>query len=316
MEFREPTNVLLYGLASLAKRAVLLHRSFRLNQVEVEEPLSGTHLFYIGEGESLGYIREMYFEHCVGKKTGTLSLWRLGRRIKQLASSNVLIFVEINRMFKPLVPTGGLLTFPWIRQGVFIDNNDYIKRRHKIESTFGRKVRKLGYHYQITRDKKLVHKFFEELYLPYVTTRFKNVCHVRTLPELQAAINSGFLLQVFVQDLWVSGVICKLKKNEICTLAFGHLSDDQYHLQLGGLSAAYYFIFKWAEEHSIQKVDLLRSRPHMNDGVYEHKRRWGAKPEIDGWPHTALWIFIPKEAELPPSLKKQLIWNGDKFIEI
>ena len=53
-----------------------------------------------------------------------------------------------------------------------------------------------------------------------------------------------------------------------------------------------------------------------SDGVYEHKRRWGARPEIDSWPHTALWIFIPEETKLPPSLKKQLIWNRGGFTEI
>ena len=65
----------------------------------------------------------------------------------------------------------------------------------------------------------------------------------------------------------------------------------------------------------MQKVDLLRSRPNTSDGVYEHKRRWGAKPVIDSWPHTALWIFIPK-TEICPRLKTQLIRKKDDFVEI
>ena len=65
----------------------------------------------------------------------------------------------------------------------------------------------------------------------------------------------------------------------------------------------------------MQKVDLLRSRPNTSDGVYEHKRRWGAKPVIDSWPHTALWIFLPK-TEICPLLKTQLIWKKDEFVEI
>lgn len=316
MRFREPTNVLLYVLASLAKRVALLYRSFRLIQVDVEDLLSGTCLIYIGEGESLGYIRETYFEHGIETKTNTLPLWGLNKRVKQLASSNVLIFVEINRILKSLIPPRGLLTFPWVRQRVSLNSNDYMERRRKIDSTFGRKVRKFHYRFQITRDKELVKRFYEKLYLPYVTTRFENTYHARTLSELQAAIYSGFLLQVFAQDLWVSGAICKLKKDEICTLAFGHLPNDQYDLRWGGLSTAYYFIFKWAEENSMLTVNLLRSRPNTSDGVYEHKRRWGAKPEIDSWPHTALWIFIPEEIKLPSSLKKQLVWDRNGFAEI
>ncbi len=65
----------------------------------------------------------------------------------------------------------------------------------------------------------------------------------------------------------------------------------------------------------MQKVDLLRSRANTSDGVYEHKRRWGAQPVIDSWPHTALWLFIP-DAEIRPGLKTQLIWNKGEFVEM
>lgn len=69
------------------------------------------------------------------------------------------------------------------------------------------------------------------------------------------------------------------------------------------------------EEHSVQKVDLLRSRTNTSDGVYEHKRRWGAKLVIDSGPHTALWALIPK-VEIRPRLKTQLIWQNGEFVEI
>jgi hypothetical protein len=293
----------------------LLHRSFWLRQVEIEDSLVGKRTIYIGEGESLGYVKKTFFPDAREKERTALPVFFLRQKIKHLISSNTQVFVEINRMLKPLIPPGGLLTFPWIRQKVSLNSHDYMERKSKIEASLGRKVRKFDYRCQITNDKKLVQKFYEDLYLPYVTARFKSACHARTLSELQSATRSGFLLQVFAQDLWVSGVICRLGKDGICALAFGHLPDNQYDLRRGALSAAYYFIFKWAEEHSVQKVDLLRSRPNKSDGVYEHKRRWGAKPVIDSWPHTALWLFIPK-TEICPQLKTQLIWKKDEFVEM
>ena len=305
----------LYALTSLAKRMVLLYRSLNLNQIEVENPTTGLRMIYIGEGESLNYVRKIFFVDAKETKTTHLPIWSLNQRIKQLTSSNTLIFVEINRVLKHLIPPGGLLTFPWIRQQVWLNSNDHLKRKPKIEATFGRKVRKFNYRFQITRDDELVQKFYEELYLPYITARFENTSHARALSEIRAAIKSGFLLQVFDHDIWISGAICRVKKKEICAFAFGHLPDTQYDLHWGALSATYYFIFKWADEHSVEKVDLLRSRPNTGDGVYEHKRRWGARPMIDSWPHTALWIFIPK-TEIGPFLKTQLIWDRDEFIEI
>lgn len=315
MGFQEPTNSILYGLASLAKRIILLHRSFWLRQVEIEDPLSGKRLTYIGEGESLDYVRRTLFTNARETKIAALPIWFLPQKIKHLISSDAQVFVEINRTLKPLIPPGGLLTFPWIRQKVSLNSVDHMERKRKIEASWGRKVRKFDYRCQMTSDKKMVQKFYEDLYLPYVTTKFENACHARALSELQTAARSGFLLQVFAQDLWVSGVVCRLEKDGICALAFGHLPGNRYDLRRGALSAAYYFIFKWAEEHSVQKVDLLRSRPNTSDGVYEHKRRWGAKPVIDSWPHTALWLFIPR-GEICPRLKTQLIWKRDEFVEI
>lgn len=315
MEFHEPTNRILYGPASFAKRIILLYRSLRLRQVEIEDSFSGERLTYIGEGETLDYVRRIFFTNAKEIKATPLPIWLLPRRIKHLISFNGRVIIEINRMLAPLVSPGGLVTFPWIRQQVSLSGVNHTEKRRKIEATFGRKVRKFHYRCQITSDQKMVRKFYEDLYLPYLTTRFERSCHARTLSELQTAIRSGFLLQVFAQDRWVSGVICRLEKDEICTLAFGHLPGNQYDLRRGALSAAYYFIFKWAEEHSVQKVDLLRSRPNTSDGVYEHKRRWGAKPVIDSWPHTALWIFLPK-TEICPQLKTQLIWKKDEFVEI
>ncbi|MGB7573232.1 MAG: hypothetical protein WBN53_05165 [Thermodesulfobacteriota bacterium] len=315
MEFHEPTNRILYGPASFAKRVILLYRSLRLRQVEIEDSLSGERLTYIGEGETLDYVRRTLFTNVKEIKATPVPIWLLPQRIKHLISLNIKVIVEINRMLAPLVPAGGLVTFPWIRQRVSLNSGNHTEKRRNIEATFGRKVRKFDYRCQMTRDQKMVRKFYEDLYLPYLTTRFESACHARTLSELQTAIRSGFLLQVFAQDRWVSGVVCRLEKDKICTLAFGHLPGNQYDLRRGALSAAYYFIFKWAEEHSMQNVDLLRSRPNTSDGVYEHKRRWGAKPVIDSWPHTALWIFLPK-TEICPRLKTQLIWKKDEFVEI
>ena len=315
MEFQEPTNRVLFSLASFAKRIILLYRSLRLKQVEMEDPLSGERFTYVGEGESLDYVKGTLFANAREMKTTPLSIWLLRQRVKHLVPFNVPILVEINRMLLPLIPPGGLLSFPWIRQRVSLNHHGQTEKKRKIEAYWERRVKKFDYRFQITRDKKMVQKFYQDLYLPYVTTRFEAACHARTLSELQAATHSGFLLQVFARDIWVSGVMCRLERDGICAFAFGHLPADQYDLRRGALSAAYYFIFKWAEEHSVQKVDLLRSRANTSDGVYEHKRRWGAEPAIDSWPHTALWLFVPKTG-ICPGLRTQLVCQNGEFTEI
>jgi hypothetical protein len=99
-------------------------------------------------------------------------------------------------------------------------------------------------------------------------------------------------------------------------MAFGHLLEGKYSLRLGGLSAAYYYLFDYAARHSLACVDLLRSRPNSKDGVYCHKQRWGAIAEKDPWPHTAIRLFYPKEMPLPEPIKDLLAWNGHEFCQI
>ncbi len=158
--------------------------------------------------------------------------------------------------------------------------------------------------------------FHERLYLPYVTARFANSCYPRTLAELWKAVKRGFLLQVWRDDRWIAGVVCCVQKDDVSARAFGHLPEEEYSLRLGGLSAAYYGLLQHALQHSFSCVDLMRSRPNERDGIYCHKKRWGAVAEKDCWPHTAICLFPPKDTLAPNPLEGLLIWDGREFKEM
>ena len=281
-----------------------------------KDGISYFRLVYIGEGESLQYLKHLFFAEVRSENNTLFPLWNMRKVIKQLQLEDMCLYVEINRLFDFLIPVGGFHTFPWIKMVVFLSSKCYLQTKRMIEGTYGRKIRKYKYSYQITKNKKLVNKFYGEFYLPYIKERYMNTMHLRSLKEIMSSVESGFLLQIFDGDHWVSGAICKLEKNKVIVRAFGLIQEYPYYLRRGALSAVYYFIFKWAEQNSLQIVDLQRSRAHTNDGVYEHKRRWGAKAVKDMWPHTSLWIFIQKKEEVPLSLKKQLVWNGNKFVQL
>jgi hypothetical protein len=73
------------------------------------------------------------------------------------------------------------------------------------------------------------------------------------------------------------------------------------------LSAVYYELFRWARESRLGRVDLLRSRPHSGDGVSMHKKRFGARPEKDPWPHALLAVYPPAGSELPAPARDLLV---------
>jgi hypothetical protein len=332
--FREPSNRLLYTAAGLMKRVALLYRSFRLRWVYVEGTVQGIAqgaaqdspaglgpgersdfaFHYIGEGESVEYLKRRYLSKVKKEERRILPLWELQGKIRQLRDAGTLLFVETNRLLNFALPAGGHLTYPWIRQRAYLNGQTYRERQKKIEETYGRKVRQHHYRYKTTRDEDAVLRFYNELYVPYTKGKHGDIAHLRRIEDLRAAARSGFLLQVFDGDTWVSGAICRRKRKEISAFAFGLIPEYDHHLQRGALSAVYYFLFQWAQKNAIKTVDLLRSRPHACDGVYEHKRRWGARAEKDLWPHTAIWIYAPRESGIPPILKRHLIRRGKEFI--
>jgi len=320
MLLKEPINPLFHAVFSDLRAFSLLQRSLTLRYQEYEvlgrQRENRKRLIYIGEGESLDYLETLYFTESKRESSDRLSLLDLRRRIESMATKGSFILVEVNRFFNFIIPRSFFLTFPWIRQRAYLKRAPYLQRKQKINRNFGRKVRKYGYRCRITRDGESVARFYSEFYVPYITDRFHELCSLRSLREFKSVVQSGFLLQVFDGRKWVSGAICQVRGKSVTVLAFGVHGQYFHLLKRGVLSSVYYFVFHWAEKTGVETVDLLRSRANAADGVYEHKRRWGALAERDPWPHTAIWIFVPESAVIPPLLERQLIWHGDQFVEL
>jgi hypothetical protein len=316
MHFAEPVNKHAQRVASILKRFALLPRSFGLTCAESVGLLpSGVRLVYLGDGESLQYLMKSFEIDEFRRYREKIPFRRAGKMIKSIIASGALLCVELNRLLDPLMKGEGLLTFPWLRQRVYLDSREYRGKRRRIEETYGRKVRKYRYGFRLVNDVRSVERFHEEFYLPHVTGRYGAACHSRSLDELKGVLRKGFLLQVLCDNVWISGVVCAARKERLTAVAFGHLPEERHPLRLGGLSAAYYHLFDYAARHSFDCVDLLRSRPDAHDGVYCHKQRWGAVAEMDSWPHTAIRLFPPAEMPLPQSFKRMLVWSGGTFEE-
>ena len=311
----EPFNKTAYVLTGIIKWLGLLPRSFSLRCVELGCGIPGKRFVYLGEGESLPYIRHILAQPAGELRVTQAPLWRLGETIRRLASPDTLLCLELNRLLRSLAPRGGLITFPWIRQRVILDSLEYRARRRRIEKV-SHMVTKYKYRFQLVNHTESVARFYEEFYVPYVRARFGDAAHMRSLNELQRWAGSGFLLLVLHEDSWICGIICAVRKDELSLLVVGHIPEDKYPLRLGALSAAYYYMFEYARRHSLAVVDLLRTRPHADDGIYCYKQRWGATPEVDSWPHTSLHLFPPEGFPVPTALEKLLIWDGLEFVEM
>lgn len=316
-----PVNDFLYILLCFFKWACHLPKSLVFKVVTIEgisqEDTSNFVLCYCGNGDNLGYLKNLSFSEIQKESISSLPIWRLRSKIKEIGKADNLLFVETNRLLNFLLPSGAFRTFPWISQKVFLNLNGQAGKRHNIENFSKRKIRQNKYTFQVSSERETVTEFYDKFYVPYIKSRFKNATHLRKKSEFLSAVKSGFLIQVLSGDgSWVAGAICKIKRKELIVLSFGLCPEYNYHLQRGAMSAVYYFIFEWAKKNSKEVVNLLRSRPNLQDGVFKHKHRWGAVAEMDMWPHTSIWIFVPQKSEIPEIYKKQLVLRENKFIEL
>jgi hypothetical protein len=318
MSLLEISPPLVYAAGSSIKRLALLHRSIRLKYVAMEgccHDGAAGRLVYLGEGESLGYLEKVAFQKVTGRSISPVPLWALRPNLHQLQSSGEFVVVEISRLLSPLLPAGGFTSFPWARQKVFLRENPSGQRRSGSQKEWAKLVRKYGYRSK-NAGVKAVTRFYQDLYEPYLKARFADLARPRSAQELRTAVGSGFVLKVYEDESWVAGAVCHLRENVLTVLALGCAPDYDYYLRRGALSAAYHYIFQWARDNGMAIVDLLRSRPHARDGVFNYKKMWGARLEPDIWVATLLRCYVPPNGFVPQGLQGLLTLAGGKWIEL
>jgi hypothetical protein len=304
--FREPAGEPWLTVAGLAKRVLLLGRTTRLLQARLTS--DDGEVSYAGEGESLDWLGQIHG----ARVSGTCSIdWRGLQAL--VAGRKGLVYLEVNRLLRPLLPAGAFFTLPWLSFAVDLRSGQDLVNRREIESTYGRKVRQQGFRFRWQSGESAARAFYREFYLPYLEWRFGDQGHARREDEVVATVREGFVVQVMDKDRIVAAAVCRLRGATLTFLASGLRSDFASLLRRGAASALYYEIFRWARAHRIERVNLLRARPHLKDGVCLHKRRFGAQPEIDAWPHAVLAVYplaTSAGGGLPPAVEDLLVEDG------
>jgi len=306
-------------LFSVGKQLMLLYRSVLIRHVEIKGVFYGETgqrtMVYIGEGESLSYFRELCFSTVLSQKESKSWIHQLAEMKKSLPEK-VIVVAEVNRLLSMILDGRGYLGYPWVLQKVFITSKEYLDRKAYILRKRSKRVRKRQYWYDTTSDQSDIITFYHRFYKPYILMRFNTMAHLRHIRNFLPARNHGMLLRVFDRDQWVAGMICLQGEREVVSLGSAVLMENTDHLKQGAMLAAYYYLFQWAEENQMESVNLLRSRPHGNNGVFYHKTLWGAVALRDPWPHTCYTIRIPTRQPIPGVLEKQLVWDGSTFISL
>lgn len=147
---------------------------------------------------------------------------------------------------------------------------------------------------RMSKDLKNFDFFYNEMYAAHTQKRFEDLADLDSYDQMKDSFLKGFLLLIEEENKSVAGVLCEIQNSTLFARRTGILNGEEEYVRRGASSAEYYFALKFALEHGISKVDLLRSRPFFNDGVYNTKRKWGATVCLDPQSQSWVFFFIPE----------------------
>ena len=180
----------------------------------------------------------------------------------------------------------------WVSQVLDISGSweNIRKSFHKAPKKTERKIIKYGLTYNISNDINDFKHFYYQMYLPLIEKQQADHAYIDTYEEMLPFFLKGFLLMVMENDHAIAGGLCFQEKNSIIFRRLGVLGADENYIKKGAQSAIYYFIISFAKETGFQLVDFMWSKPFLNDGIYKHKRDWGA--DVYSSSESECWIFF------------------------
>jgi hypothetical protein len=175
---------------------------------------------------------------------------------------------------------------------------DIKKRFHrKKREIFNRFMKSNPYTYKISKDLADFDYFYYRMYEPHSKKHFQDCARIDSYDEMKKYFLKGFLLILMEDDNAVAGSLCLVKRDTMIYHRGGVLDGDEEHIRKGAQTALYYYKILIAKDQKLSRLDLLQSRPFFNDGVYRHKREWGASVSVDEDLETWMYFFNLRNPE-------------------
>ncbi len=122
--------------------------------------------------------------------------------------------------------------------------------------------------------------FYHQMYLPNSAARFGKLAVTNEFSQMQEFLKrGGFLLFITRNGEKIAGGLCSVGKNRLTGYRCGVLNGDEKLMECGAMTAIYYYLVDYAVINGLRELDILDSKPFLNDGVYRYKGSWGAVAE-------------------------------------
>ena len=178
-----------------------------------------------------------------------------------------------------------------IRQGVDIPGDWEALRRtfhatkRRVAGTYARGTPPS---HEISHDERDLRFFYHQMYVPHMTQRFGRFATLDSYEHIAEAFRRGFLLKVPAGGEPIASALCEVRGDTFIYRRIGVRETPVDPVWGGSTSAVYYLMLRQAWERRLARLDMMRARAFLRDGVYLYKRQWGAQVAPDdggtkGW---------------------------------
>jgi len=237
---------------------------------------------FIGKESQLLHISSLLYEAsptCQKKKS--VFIWNIKSYLRQFVGMTD--FVVIDCHTRMTVFLGSLPEF-FSTERLLLNEWDISDPIETIERALKRhaegdlqRIRRHGYTYEITREKKALKSFYKTMLVPYLSKQYQKRMVLESFEQYLKRANEGTLLVVKRDGKAVSGTLFEVSGQILTTIHTGLKDGDNHLKKEGAVAAAYYFIMKYAKEKGYQKIKKGASPCNLSDGLSKYKAKWGTR---------------------------------------
>jgi hypothetical protein len=198
-----------------------------------------------------------------------------------MAAASDVVLVDLGWPYNGLFNRAGeYLEIPdWINMAVELADEWQSVVRNFRQSTRNndlRLIRRNEYYFDVTKDERLIERFYDDMYVPFVTSKHSHDPVIAPRRHVIRRARKGQLLRVWRgDDVLAAGVIFP-EDGILYFLWMGIAPACLENPPEGAISALYYFGIQYAFDNDYEIVDFTGTRSFLKDGALRFKRKWGA----------------------------------------
>jgi hypothetical protein len=253
---------------------------------------------YVGWEFAKPFLKNLLFvDDPAEQRIGQIPFWR--RNELANVSAGDIVVVEAARHVIRELPHQRAIVLPHYVHHIVDARGDWDDVRGRFRKSVRKNelrwVRKYGYEYDRSQDRRDFEKFYHQMYLPTMEDRHGELASPMSIGAAYQYFRYGWLIRVKREGEWVSGMVCYPQQKVLIAQILGVKDADAQLTREGAVSALYYAAIHWANRRGYEAVNFLGTDPYMDTGWFQHKRKWGAAVSIPPDLHRQIWIGVRRD---------------------